>query len=103
MKHLMIYSADVGSLVINGIWFNNGIGDGVFDVYYSQDLPEGYTYINDCWIDLRVMSDIIICATDTDRNKYHRITPERLDPDFPPQALRVARNNCGSMCLVKYF
>ena len=28
------YGADAGSLVINGIGFNNGFGDGGFDVYY---------------------------------------------------------------------
>ena len=37
-KRIASYECDAGSCVINGIGFNNGWGDGGFDIYYTDTL-----------------------------------------------------------------
>ena len=49
-KHLMNYIADKGSVVVNGVCFSNGHGDGMFGVYFTPEKPK-YSNI---WIDLCV-------------------------------------------------
>lgn len=42
MKTLMTYIADKGSVVINGICFSNGIGDGEYEVLFTNEKTRGY-------------------------------------------------------------
>lgn len=51
MKSLMTYACDKGSIVINGICFSNGIGDGMYEVMYANEKPNDIKEI--AWIDLR--------------------------------------------------
>ena len=97
MKQLMEYSADKGSCVINGIGFNNGFGDGTFEVFYSETLPKGYKIVDGVWIDLRDYN-IIIWEYDCNDRDVKMFSGKELGC----QAIRVAVN-CGDICLVKYF
>lgn len=45
-KHLLNYCADRGSVVVNGLWLSNGIGDGTFGVFFTQEYFE-----SDIWVD----------------------------------------------------
>ena len=51
MKHLMKYVAEMGCIKINGVLFENWVGDGIFSLYfrrvYQKDLEEldGYCLI----------------------------------------------------------
>lgn len=51
MKTLMTYSADKGSVVINSIYFSNGIGDGEFNVVFADTHPNNIKAV--AQIDLR--------------------------------------------------
>lgn len=96
--------ADVGSLCINGIKFGNGIGDGVYMVYYAETLPDGFDLVyGDVWIDLRD-TDLRIWHYDCETSDDDCCI-SRNDDDCPinANALQVARNKYGDICLVKYF
>lgn len=97
---LMDYVADVGSLCINGIKFGNGIGDGGFYVLYAETLPDGFNLVyGDVWLDLRD-SDLRIWYSDCGTSDDDLIiTKDKLNAN----ALQVARNKDGDICLVKYF
>lgn len=62
-KDLMIYNADKGSVVINGVSFHNGIGDGEFKVIFVDIKPRNIQTI--AWIDLRDVKEISIWEYDT--------------------------------------
>lgn len=98
------YGADAGSLVINGIGFNNGFGDGGFDVYYVDRLPQGAKLIDNVWIDLRNGYDVVIHSYDCNKkgNEYepNKVIPRKMFGDA--KALQVAYR-CGTMFLVKWF
>jgi len=97
MRKLMDYYADKGSLVINGVGFNNGFGDGSFEVFYSETLPRGYEIVNNVWFDLRDVRLIIWEYDCSDKD-----TKVFSGTELGCKAVRVA-TNCGDICLVKYF
>lgn len=104
-KLLCAYGADAGSVVINGISFNNGLGDGFFKVYYSDKLPKGVKVMPDyVWIDLRNNYPITIHGYDCNENGeeiYPNYTFTK--KDFKgADALCVVRYG-GDIYLVKYF
>lgn len=98
LKDLMTYQAEGGSLVINGVGFGNGVGDGEFYVFFANDLPSGFQYVSDCWIDLRV-SKLEIWQRDWERTPriFNHIDLENAT------AVRIARNDTGDFCIVRYF
>lgn len=103
-KRIASYEADAGTLVINGIGFNNGWGDGGFDVYYVDELPKGAKLIDDVWIDLRNNYGVTIHTYDCN-TKGEEYAPNITIPRSKfvgADALRVAYKN-GTMFLVKYF
>lgn len=103
-KRIASYGADAGSLVINGIGFNNGFGDGGFDVYYTDTLPKGATLVENVWIDLRNGYDVVIHGYDcNEKGKEYmpnKVIPRKMFENA--EAVRVAFKN-GTMFLVKYF
>lgn len=104
MQELATYIADMGSICINAVWFNNGVGDGEFHVYYSETLPDGFVKIPDVWFDLRVdlapgHHAIAISQYDTDMSRLITLSREFLKAD----ALYLARNDKGDFCFVKMF
>ena len=103
-KRLVSYEADAGTCVINGIGFNNGIGDGGYDVYYVDSLPRGAKLIQDVWIDLRNDYPLIIHTYDCNRKDEEisaNITIDRKQFG-KAQALQIAIDS-GTIYLVKYF
>jgi len=99
MGNITTVGADAGAICINGIKFGNGVGDGIFTVYYSESLPDGFTFaFGDVWIDLRD-TNIDIWKTDCADTITETITAGDLDCN----AVKIARNNSGDFCLVKYF
>lgn len=104
IKRLVSYEADAGTCVINGIGFNNGTGDGGFDVFYADRLPRGAKLIKDVWIDLRNDYPLIVHTYDCNRKGEEfspNITIDRKQFGNT-QALQVAIDN-GTIYLVKYF
>lgn len=97
MRQLMSYSADGGSCVINGVGFQNGFGDGTFEVFYSETIPKGYKIIEDVWFDLRRVRLVIWEWDCSDKD-----TKVFSGKELGCQAVRVAVN-CGDICLVKWF
>lgn len=103
---LTSYMADVGTCVINGIGINNHIGDGRYDVYYTDEPTEDIKskIIKDVWIDLRNGFGVTIHSYDC---------AQKNDPDFPTRyfaeemfgdssALQIAVDD-GDIYLVRYF
>lgn len=104
MKKLLSYIADVGSLVINGVYFNNNVGDGEFDVYFLNNPKPGLKKIEGVWIDLRNNNTITINQYDCDNfttPKYNRYTFTRQDLNC--QALELYRDDEGNIYFIKYF
>lgn len=104
------YGADAGTCVINGIGFNNGVGDGGYGVYYEEELPNGAKFVEDIWIDLRNGYDIVIHGYDCNKKgeEYEPnlvIKAEQFTKYFnDAKALHVAVNKkTGNIYLVKYF
>lgn len=103
---LATYGADVGTCVINGIGFNNGLGDGSYGVFYS---PEKTTrlekkIIQDVWIDLRNGYPVVIHGYDCDHKGEERFGQTILNKsNFPgAEALQIAIDE-GDIIFVKYF
>lgn len=103
MQELATYIADIGSICINAVWFDNGVGDGEFHVYYSETLPDGFVKIPDVWFDLRVDNPwhhaITISQYDTDMGRVNTFSREF----FKADALYLTRNDKGDFCFVKMF
>jgi hypothetical protein len=101
MEKIGTYGCDKGSLVINGICFSNGIGDGDYDIFYEKDptaIPSNFKKFDGVWVDLRD-ADLEIWELDCDKNsKKTIITATSINAD----ALEIYRYN-GDILLVKYF
>lgn len=100
MIHLLTYIADTGCMLINGVCVRNMVGDGEFDIFYSDKIPHGYMLLQDLVIDLRVCKEIKIGNTDTNNEDVQTFTSENLDG---AHAVQIARNMFGDFCLVKMF
>lgn len=114
MQELATYIADMGSICINAVWFNNGVGDGEFHVYYSETLPDGFVKIPDVWFDLRVDNPLKFTTPRNLAPGHHAITISQYDTDMgwlntfsreflKADALYLARNDKGDFCFVKMF
>lgn len=99
MKHLTTYEADKGSFVVNGVAFNNGVGDGQFDVYYSEVIPEGFEKIEGVWFDLRECNLIVWLYDCSEGKDFTEYTKEQLGCE----AIEFAKDKDGNICLIKYF
>lgn len=75
--HLMTYKADTGSVVINGIAFSNGIGDGAFGVIFEKSKPANIEGI--AWVDLRDVKEISIWEYDADPKSAQKFTAKDFD------------------------
>ena len=97
-KFLCTYAADKGSLVVNGVCIDNGVGDGEFNVYYAESLPDGFSPLGEFWFDLRD-ADIDIWAHDCNcGTDVHTFTAEDL-----ADAVIFSKDENGNFCLIKYF
>lgn len=67
MKTLMTYISDKGSVVINGVYFSNGIGDGTYKVMFDNAKPDGIKFV--AGIDLRDCPAVDIWMSDCDSSK----------------------------------
>lgn len=107
MKLLTTYACDKGTCVLNGIGFDNGVGDGMYAVHYAEELPEGYKKVEGVFIDLRD-TNLDIYRYDCDLETARKITvcsDKKDEPKLvkiPAEAVEVAFRD-GNMCLVKYF
>lgn len=63
-KDLMTYCCDKGCFVINGVCFDNGIGDVESHVIACDEQPEGVKEL--AWIDLRDTPTVNIWGYDCD-------------------------------------
>lgn len=103
-KRIASYECDAGSCVINGIGFNNGWGDGGFDIYYTDTLPKSARLVDGVWIDLRNNYPVVIHSYDCN-TKGEEYTPNITIPRDKfgdANAVRVAVDN-GTVYLVKWF
>ena len=101
-EHLMSYEADKGSCVINGVAISNGIGDGCYDIWFSDIVPENYRLIEDIWFDLRECN-LKIWHYDCNGGKdYDEFTKEMLMCEAVQFAVGVGEES-GNICIVKYF
>lgn len=99
LRFLTTYEADKGSFVVNGVALHNGVGDGQFDVYYSETLPEGYEKIGGVWFDLRECNLIIWLYDCCGGKDFVEYTKEQLGCE----AIEFAKDINGNICIVKYF
>lgn len=101
MEKIGTYGCEKGSLVINGICFSNGIGDGDYDIFYEKDpinIPSGFKKFDGVWVDLRD-TDLEIWEFDCDKDcNKTLITAEKLDAE----AIEIYKYH-GDILLVKYF
>lgn len=98
-KYLCSYSADKGSCVINGLCVENRFGDGTFDVFFADKLPDGFDEVNAIWFDLRD-DNVKIWKYDCDKKLgVKTFTKKSLGCD----AIKIANSSGGDICLVKYF
>lgn len=104
MKILGEYACDKASMVINGICFSNGFGDGEYTIYYCDSIEEAENnefenLSNNLWVDLRE-TNIYIWSYDCDNNcKKIAITKENINAE----AIMIFKNNKGDFALVKEF
>ena len=104
MQILGEYACDKASMVINGICFSNGFGDGEYTIYYCDNIEEaqkeGFKDLsNSVYIDLRE-TDIYIWSYDGDKNcEKTKITKENINA----KAVMIFKNNKGDFALVKEF
>ena len=75
--NLMTYKADKGSVVINGIAFSNGFGDGEFKVIFVDIKPRNIQ--PNAWIDLRDVKEISIWEYDCDPKSAQKFTAKDFD------------------------
>ena len=99
LRFLTTYEADKGSFVANGVAFNNGIGDGQFNVYYSEYLPEDFTKWDGIWFDLRECNLVIWLYDCCGGRDFVEYTKEQLGCE----AVEFAVDRDGNICVVKYF
>lgn len=98
MRNLMTYVADKGSVVINGICFSNGVGDGAFEVVFFNKRPSDVKEI--AWLDLRHMSFIEIWQFDCDPSRTE--TFQSVDFDNA-QAIGFGIDGGGNLIIWKLF
>ena len=102
-KHLMNYIADKGSVVVNGVCFSNGHGDGMFGVYFTPEKPK-YSNI---WIDLRETPKIEIWEYDCIMEHKGETKPRVqtfTSADFEnAQAIDLQIDSKGNLIISKYF
>lgn len=99
MKSLMTYACDKGSVVINGICFSNGIGDGMYDVFFNDDMkPIDIKEI--AWIDLRDCHVVNIWESDCNAASARPFTSADFDN---AQAIGLGFSNDGDLYIWKLF
>lgn len=98
MRKLMEYGADKGSIVVNGVCFDNGNGDGSYDVFFSKELPKGFKLIKGVWFDLRD-EDLKIWFYDCDSESFMTFTSKQLGC----YAVQFSIDENGNFCVVTYF
>ena len=64
MKLVMTYGCDKGSVVINGISFSNGFGDGEHGVYFTEEPPTRCHEVG--FVDFRDVAKIEVWKHDCD-------------------------------------
>ena len=103
MKKLGIYTADKGSLVINGVAIGNNYGDGEFYIFYEED--ENALFVNfknvspALWFDLR-FTDLELWTYDCDKN-CKKITLSQ--NTINAEALQLYVDCDGNFLFKKYF
>lgn len=98
MRKLMNYVADKCSVVINGIPFRNGIGDGVYEVLFANEKPVDIEPI--AWVDLRDCPAIHIWCFDCSPDKNVQFTASDFDN---AQAIEFGFNSDGDLIIWKLF
>lgn len=104
-KFMTEYSADAGSCVINGIGFENRVGDGEYGVYYVKEPTEMFEPIDMVWIDLRNGYGVDIHTYDCAKKGDKKYPIKHFDKEFfeGADALVVYADGSGNIFLVKYF
>lgn len=97
MKHLMKYVAETGCIKINGVLFENWVGDGIFSLYFSENLPEGFRRIRRVLFDLRDGEKLRVNFVDAGCSEIKDFYEKDLSG-----LLTLAVNDNGDFCLVKY-
>lgn len=104
MKHLMNYAADKGCVVVNGVCLSNGVGDGVFGVYFRKDKELHSASI---WIDLRDSLKLEIWEYDCILEHKGEIEPRKkifTSKDFDnAEAVALSIDDEGNLIIDKYF
>lgn len=95
MVYLMAYIADMGTIRINDVFFDNGVGDGAFALYYAEKLPEGFRKISGVFFDLRNGRQLKVNIADTGDGGAEIFEERHL-----ASVLTLAVNNEGDFCLV---
>ena len=98
MKTLMNYAADKGSVVINGIYFNNGIGDGVYSVIFADKRPENIQAA--AWVDFRDCKNITIWCSDCDSSTSYTFDRWAFDR---ANAIEFGFDKSGNLVIWKMF
>lgn len=98
MKFLMTYIADKGSVVINGICFSNGIGDGIYKVMFDNAKPDDTKMVAE--IDLRDCPAVDIWLSDCDSSKAVQFGARDF---YDAQAIGFGFDGGGNLIIWKLF
>lgn len=93
------YCCDKGCFVVNGVNISNHFGDTYGSIFYSETLPDNFTFYNDdLWFDLRD-DDLHIWIYDCDKFSPHIV----ITKDIGAEAVMFAYDGNGNIAVVKYF
>lgn len=98
IRNLMRYTADKASVVINGVSFSNGIGDGEFGVFVCNKRPDGMT--EKAWIDLRDAQEIKVWRYDCNPDDFRICTSKDF---YNAKALGFGFDEDGNLYIWKMF
>lgn len=105
MKELMFYIADKGTCVINNCYFYNGVGDGIYRIYFAEQTEIKDLNLIDlgCWIDLKEKN---IKIQDYDCGSYESGSYDIQifsSSDLNCNAVGLFRDGNGNFYLIKIF
>lgn len=98
MQTLMTYITDKSSVIINGICFSNGIGDGEYKVLFANEKPVDIEPI--AWVDFRVCPAINIWRFDWTPDKNVQFVAIDFDS---ANAIGFGFNSDGDLIIWKLF
>lgn len=91
----MNYYAELGCIKINGVLFENWTGTGLYSLYFSNTIPEGFSIVKRVVFDLRKGKKLQVSFADDGDSEVKDFYEKDLSG-----LLTLTTNNEGDFCLV---